>query len=224
MDENYYLCESLWLDVEKKTLVDKSKTPEKELDINNFEDRVLILQREVEAWIIHPIEHLVRDDIKWDEQGEFIGFDKYRPFKNAIFVLFGIFAYIEKIERYKEGHTFNKKSPRPTEILTNGFKKIFPLNCSKAQLSSILEKTRHSMMHSANVGDKTLLNYSDNLDKNPVEYSQGHLKLNPLGMALKIKKDFKDYIGQLKSDEELQSNFTINFESIYRDEINLLQK
>ena len=31
---------------------------------------------------------------------------KYKPFKNSIFVLYGIFSYLEKIERYKSGKNY----------------------------------------------------------------------------------------------------------------------
>jgi len=224
VNENFYLCEGIWLDKENKTLIDEDT--QHKLDINNIDDMIIIFKREVTAWLYEPMIQLMKDDKN--------NKSSYRPFKNAIFMLFGIFSYIEKIQRYKDGKPYLSGDSESTKILTFGFKNLFKINENKKfgteKISIILENTRHAMMHSGNIGDKVLLNY-DYDNANAVTYigSNKHLskiELNPYLMLSTIAKDFDEYLINIKNDTkiELRNNFEKVFKSVYNDEIKLLSE
>lgn len=222
INENYYLCEGLWLSTDIKTLVNKSNN--QKLNINNINDKIFILEQEVKEWIIHPMNKLVEDD----RENKF----NYRPFKNAIFMLYGIFSYIEKIQRYKDGKPYKSKDTESTKILTFGFKNIFKTTqdnqFGNGKIEIILENTRHSMMHSGIIGDKVLLNY-DYENNIPVTYIGSNkqlnkIELNPIFMLSEIINDFNHYLIDLKDINKttLRKNFEIVFNIVYSDEISIL--
>ncbi|MBL0686445.1 MAG: hypothetical protein JJV95_06590 [Sulfurospirillum sp.] len=222
INEDFYLCEGIWLDKGNKTLTDEDT--KHKLDINNIDDMIIIFKREVEAWLFAPMNQLMNDDKDINSS--------YRPFKNAIFMLFGIFSYIEKIQRYKDGEPYISGDSKSTKILTLGFKNIFGSNKKSEfgdkKISTILENTRHTMMHSGNIGDKVLLNY-DYANANAVTYIGSNknlckIELNPYSMLLAIAKDFDEYLKNIKDGATRQDNFKTVFKSVYSDEIKLLYK
>ena len=157
---------------------------------------------------------------------------KYKPFKNSIFVLYGIFSYLEKIERYKSGKNYERNDSQSTNILVESFQKIFKNKSNEEykskKIERILNATRNSLMHTGNIGDKVLLNY-DYENLNAVEYISsnktfGKIELNPSKMLEEIKIDFQNYLKELidPTKTELRKNFEIVFDKIYEDEIKFL--
>jgi hypothetical protein len=218
INESFYLCEGIWLDTEQKTLVDQRDSG-KTLDINKFEDQVLIFEREVREWIFSPMTNLVCDDIKSSDQ--------YLPFKNAIFILFGIFSYVEKIQRYKAGRPYIGSDLGSAGILKDGFMTIFSNTSSRDKIDNILEYTRHTLMHMGMVGDKVLLNYGAEKDIEHFGSSKNIecIKINPRLALITLDNDFNQYLDSLRNhsaNEELVDNFTKVFANIYKNEIDLL--
>lgn len=168
--EDYYLCEGIYLKANEKELIDERKCNKKlHIDTNN-NDKITVFEREVKEWIIHPINTLIYDDIKKiktikDSSGNKIKIVhyKYKPFKNAIAILFSAFSYIEKIQRYYKGEPFidGNKNISSTTLLGEGLKRIFNnlQSINDDDLKDILKKTRHSMMHYGMIGNSVLLNY-----------------------------------------------------------------
>ncbi len=163
IDESYYICEGLWLDKKSKQLIDKNNNDEI-INIEEFESKIYIFKQEIEAWIFHPMEILLNDD----KNNKSI----YKPFKNSIFILHGIFSYLEKIERYKIGKNYDENNSQSTKILIDSFQKIFKKdgkNYGKEKIENILNATRNSLAHTGNIGDKVLIN-NDYGNSNAVEY------------------------------------------------------
>ena len=223
LNESFYLCEGIWLDMLKKTLIDKH-SEDKSLNFTCIDDCILIFEREVKEWLIAPMCTLIVDDIK--------NKSIYLPFKNSIFSLYGIFAYIEKIQRYKDGKPYVSGDTGATKILTYGFKNIFPgetgRNYGNDKIEKILESTRHSLMHTGNVGDNVLLN-NDYENTMPVVYigtnkTLEKIELNPSKMLITIDNDFSIYLERLKIEDntELRNNFQKVFDAYYENEISLL--
>lgn len=221
--EDYYLCEEIELKAKEKKLIDK-KESNKSLNITETEDKITIFEREVKEWIIHPMWTLLRDDLIIDKNDKATDF-KYTPFKNAIFILFGIFSYLEKMQRYHEIIKKNNLKNDSTDILCNGIRRIFSsLNCDIQR--NIINETRNQMMHTGMIGDGVLLNYSYKKD---IEYNPKtkEIKINPYKMLKAIEKDFENYIQKLKepkneNDKKLIENFKKVFNSYYNDEMNHL--
>lgn len=226
--EDYYLCEGIYLkannELKKKELIDE-ENPNEPLVITNINDKITIFEREVKQWIIHPMWTLLRDDFIIDENNKATYF-KYKPFKNAIFILFGIFSYLEKIQRYHEKIKKNDLEIDSTHILCNGIRRIFSsLNCDMQR--NIINETRNQMMHTGMIGDGVLLNY---IYEKEIEYipQNNEIKINPHKMLKAIEEDFENYIQKLKDpkdteNEKLIENFKKVFNSYYNDEINHLK-
>lgn len=222
INESYYLCEGLWLDKESKQLIDKNKN-DAIIDIKEFENKVYIFIQEVKEWIFHPMDILLNDD----KNNKSI----YKPFKNSIFILHGVFSYLEKIERYKIGRNYDENNSQSTKILMDSFQKIFKQNnkdyCKK-KIENILNATRNSLAHTGNIGDKVLVNY-DYENSNAVEYIGSNkelekVELNPSKMIEEIKIDFQNYLKKLinPNETELRENFEKVFDKIYEEEMNYL--
>ncbi len=226
-NESYYLCEGIWFDKNQNKLVDK-RDNNKELDITKIDDKILIFEREVDEWIFHPIKIMFEDDQKNRDTGkpqdEENDKNNYKPFKNAIFILIGCFAFIEKIERYKTGNPKQQKIQDSTDMLMNGLKKIFSnlQNLKDLELKNILSSTRHALMHSLNLGDCVLVNYNYNNAINPIISQQilNKLEINPTKMLEMILNDYNVYVVEIKKNNQPDTdNFKKVFDVIYKDEI-----
>lgn len=222
--EDYYLCEGIELKAKEKKLINE-ENPNEPLVITNINDKITIFEREVKQWIIHPMWTLLRDDIIIDENNKATGF-KYKPFKNAIFILFGIFSYLEKVQRYHERKKKHEKTDESTDILCDGIKRIFT-DLEINNIRDIIKETRNQMMHTGMIGDGVLLNYSYEKE---IAYNSKtkEIKINPYKILKAIEKDFEDYIQKLKDpkdteNEKLIENFKKVFNSYYNDEINHLK-
>ncbi|WP_419770132.1 MAG: hypothetical protein ACNI3C_12460 [Candidatus Marinarcus sp.] len=216
--EDYYLCEGIYL--KAKELID-DENPDKPLYITNINDKITIFEKEVKEWIIHPMWTLLRDDLIIDENNKSLDF-KYKPFKNAIFVLFGIFSYLEKMERYRERIKKSEKIDESTEILCKGIERVFS-SLKGINIRDIIRETRNQMMHTGMIGDGVLLNYTYEKE---IEYipQTKEIKINPFKILKTIEKDFNDYIQELKNKNiSLVENFKKVFNSYYNDEINHLK-
>ncbi len=189
-----------------------------------IESKIYIFIQEIKEWIFHPMDILLNDDINKKSV--------YKPFKNSIFVLYGIFSYLEKIERYKTGRNYEKNDSKSSDILVDSFQKIFKNKSDEKykskKIERILNATRNSLMHTGNVGDRVLVNY-DYENPNAVEYIGSNktldkIELNPHKMLEEIKIDFQNYLKELidPTKTELRKNFEIVFDKIYEEEIRFL--
>lgn len=232
----YYLCEGIWLNHSTKRLIDEYNPNQKALNITDLNDQILILEREVKEWLIHPIKTLLYEDEN--------NTTSFKPFKNAIFILFGIFAYIEKIQRYRDGkfspknkigilqrffckNMNPKNNNNPSRILEDGFLRIFPVEKGK-KLKNILAVTRNKIMHTGMIGDRVLLNYefSRAIKYHGVNNRIDSIEINPKKAFDVIKIDFDNYLKELRanSNKSLIENFQNVFNEDYGDEIAKLEK
>jgi hypothetical protein len=210
----YYLCEGIWLDPVNKTLNDR-KNGNNPLDIRNISSKILIFEREISEWLFHPMITLMSDDND--------NTTLFKPFKNGIFILFGSFTYIEKMQRYRDGEPYKTSKKSPSVIIKDGFKRIFTNIQSGSCIDKILAPTRHTLMHEGMVGDDVLLNYGFNFD---IQYNAGKVNINPIETLKTLRKDFDNYIEELKQgeDSQLVDNFKKVFDEIYNSEIKSLLK
>lgn len=237
-NSGYYLCEGIWLEYLTKTLEDQNDPNQKMLNITDLNDQILILEREISEWLFHPIKTLMDEDDKMTS---------FKPFKNAIFILFGIFAYIEKIQRYRDGKSSPKKNENkigflqrffcknmniksnnnPSRILEDGFLRIFP-SIKRKKLNNILEETRHKIMHTGMIGDKVLLNYEflEAIKYHGTKKQINSIEINPKKALDLIQIDFKNYLIELRENrnKSLIENFQNVFNENYGDEIAQLEK
>lgn len=228
--EDYYLCEGIYLKANEKKLIDENNN-DKPLIIANIDDKITIFEREVKEWILHPMCILLEEDIKKveNEGSKTIIHYKYKPFKNAIAILFSAFSYIEKMQRYYEGTPYIDGDRNSTTLLVKGLKRIFTnlKNENDIDLKEILKKTRHSMMHYGMIGDGVLLNYLNKDFDEAIKYDSTtkNIKISPYHLYDSISKDFEKYIKLLKTLNQttLLNNFKTVFEKIYEEEINHLK-
>jgi hypothetical protein len=228
ISEEYYLAVNiLFKGAEKKVIDENDRGNPQEIDITSIDGMKVIFKREVEEWLLKPIEKLLIEDA-----GEFLNNYKYRPFRNSIFVLFGLFAYIEKMELYRGNGTPDDR--RSTQRLVDGMKRIFT-NLSSYEdedIKDILKRSRHNLMHQAMIGDDILLNLGingngesdstigfDNAVDVVTENEKQEIRINPIKMYDAVEKDFTNYLSLIDNDDDIKNNFESFFNNVYKNEI-----
>ena len=224
ISEEYYLVVNMLFKPQERTIIDEKDGLNNTVKINTIEGKKAIFQREVEEWLLKPMEKLLDEDIVELRNGY-----NNKPFTNAIFVLFGLFVYIEKMELYRGNGTPNDRGS--TQRLVDGVKRIFnnlSLYPDKG-IKHILERSRHNLMHQAMIGDDILLNYG--FGHNDFEHAidiigegkNQEIRINPKKMYDKIYDDFTGYLTLIDDDEDIKDKFIIFFDTVYKDEIELIR-
>lgn len=223
ISEEYYLVMNMLFKPQEKTIIDEKDGMDNLVDINSIEGKKAIFQREVEEWLLMPMKTLLDGDIE-----EFGNIYKNKPFTNAIFVLFGLFAYIEKMELYRGNGTPNDR--QSTKRLVDGVKRIFN-NLSRYPddgIKDILKRSRHNLMHQAMIGDDILLNYGfgHNDFKHAMDIigigTDQEVRINPKKMYDDIYDDFTVYLNLIDTDEDIKDKFIIFFDTVYEIEVGLI--
>jgi len=232
VSDDYYLVVGMEFIISEKKIFDRRNNNE-EIDITSFKGKKKIFEREVKEWLLHPMEKLLEEDID-----EFSGEYKYRPFRNSIFILFGLFAYIEKMELYRGNGLPNDR--RSTQRLVDGVKRIFAnlSNRYDNDIREILKRSRHNLMHQAMIEDDILVNLGlmqnesgdVNLNNNLFgeaidivsENGEQEIRINSIRMYDKITEDFDNYLTEIESEGELRTFFTTFFDNVYAAEIEII--
>ncbi len=227
---SYELCLNIEINTNDKTLfyiIDKNtKIP---LDITDLESKIIIFEQEVKGWLFNSMSELLESDINFISTSSHIV-----SFKHGIFILFGIFAYIEKMQHYRGDQCPDEKQKFCSGYLVkNGIKRIFSTeptiqNINDDLLIEVVNKTRNNLMHEAMLDDDVLLNYSSNEFASPMSIHKYNgsieIRIAPILIVEKIYQDFDNYIAILRNDddENLKKKFIEKFDDIYRQEIEIL--
>lgn len=232
VSDDYYLVVDMEFIISEKKIFDRRNNNE-EIDITSFEGKKKIFKREVKEWLFHPMKKLLEEDIE-----EFKGEYKYRPFRNSIFILFGLFAYIEKMELYRGNGVPDDR--RSTQRLVDGVKRIFEnlSNRNDNDIREILKRSRHNLMHQAMIEDDILVNLGLMQDKSGDVYLNDNLfgkaidivsengeqefRINSIRMYKRITEDFDNYLTEIESEGELRNSFTTFFDNVYTTEIEII--
>jgi hypothetical protein len=231
VSEKYYLAVNILFDVKEKKIIDEEdKNNLTNIYITSTDGKKTIFKREVEEWLLKPMNNLLIED-----KEEFMSGYKHKPFRNSIFVLFGLFAYIEKMELYRGNGIPNDS--KSTKRLVDGIKRIF-VNLQSEEdnhIKDILKRSRHNLVHQAMIGDDILLNlgidgsgnfndkigFSNALDIVMADEKQ-EIRINPIKMYDKIEKDFNDYLLLIDSNDDIKDKFESFFNKVYKYEIDLI--
>ncbi len=229
ISSSYELCLNIEIDTNNKTLFyiidENAKIP---LDITDLESKTIIFEQEVRGWLFQSIEELLAKDI------EFIQNSTHKvSFKHGIFILFGIFSYIEKMQKYRGDLCPNNQKNCSVFLIKNGIKRLFSdeesiRNLEDDELKKVVIKTRNNLMHEAIIGDDVLLNYSSDNFISPISIHQNdnqtEIRISPILIFQKISQDFDNYLEILRNneDENLKKKFIEKFDSVYRQEIEIL--
>ncbi len=230
ISSSYELCLNIEIDTNNKTLfyiIDKNKKIP--LDITNIESKIIIFEQEVKGWLFQSIEELLNKDI------EFIQNSTHKvSFKHGIFILFGIFAYMEKMQLYRGDLCPGSQIFCSGHLIKNGIKRLFSDEVTIAELSEdelkkVVIKTRNNLMHEAMIGDDVLLNYSSENFISPISIhkndNQTEIRIAPIPIFKKIHQDFDNYLEILRNseDEDLKNKFIEKFDNVYKQEIDMLK-
>ncbi len=188
----------------------------------SLEGKKTIFKLEVKEWLFHSIYKLLEEDYEdFEEKGY-----EHPPFRNSIFILFGIFAYIDKMELYRGN---GKKSSN--NRLVGGVKRIFTnlANKEENEIRDILRKSRHNLMHQAIIGDNILVNlgfgdvgFDEAIDIVNKDGKQ-EIRIHPIKAYDTIIKDFEEYLNNIDSDDDLKDKFEIFFDKVYKYEIDIIK-
>ncbi len=229
MSTKYELCLNIELDIDNRALeYAKDANSKTVLDITSIDSKIFIFQQEVRQWLFESIRTLIDKDIKFITNSPLPV-----SFKHGIFILFGIFSYIEKMQKYRGDQCPNGNNFCSGYLVKNGIKRIFAdeptiMSLGDSELQDIVKKTRNSLMHEAMIGDDVLLNYSSDEFIAPISIHKSdneiEIRIAPILIFQKICQDFDNYIEILSNgeDENLRNKFIEKFNAIYQKEIEIL--
>ena len=223
LSDEYYLAVNIRYKANDRKIINENNG--EEIDILTLEGKKIIFENEVKEWLLKPMKRLLDED-KEDFQKDY----QCKPFRNAIFVLFGLFSYIEKIELYRGNGNANDR--QSTKRLVDGIKRIFQNLHSREdkEIRDILKRSRHNLMHQAMIGDDILLNFgfghtdqfTEALDIVEANDSK-EIRINPIKMFETIEDDFNNYLESLNNDDELIERFESFFNQVYGEEIKCIE-
>lgn len=159
----------------------------RELDLLEIEDKILIYERQVQEWFLNKAKALI----------------KRREYDFVVMMI--ATAYIEGVEQYRHGESSEGKSKK---TFREGVKRIFELGGADNQkIDNLYAHLRCGLFHNGMSGDLIVLNRK--LREPIVFMDDGIIKINPVRFLDTVVNDFSNYIHELNfaEDEELRRNF-----------------
>jgi hypothetical protein len=158
------------------------------LNTESLDDWIYIYEQEVKGWFLDCAEKLLsskREKLK---------------LANGLVVLMICFSYFEGVEQYKQGESSDRQSGK---FFRESIHKIYPGKYSDAQINHLHDQTRCGLFHDGMTRGKVVFAYQFNeaiyFDTNDV------IKINPEILLKDIKKDFDDFINELKNKNSIDA-------------------
>lgn len=166
----------------RATVVDK-RTNET-LDPYNVDDKIKIYERQVKEWFLNKVSRSIR--------GKYYG----------MIVLMVCLSYLEGVQQYREGKSSRNQSKK---FFRDSLNRIYPGQFSRPQLDSFYEQARCGLFHNGMTDSMIVYKYDY---EQPIDFSEpGTIKVNPKILLKDIKKDFRKYLRDLRTDPALRRNF-----------------
>lgn len=168
---------------------------QKPLDPNNVIDKIRIYQRQVENWFLKPAKKLVKAQKENNH--------------NGFIVLMICLSYIEGIEQYRQGRDSRGHSK---EFFIQGLKRLYPNQFGDRDdrnLINLYRDARCGLFHNGMVEGTILIN--SNFPESIKFETNSDIKINHKSFLRDIEQDFKKYITELTSNEDLKRNFDSMF-------------
>lgn len=156
----------------------------KRLDPYDTLDKIIIYENQVNGWFLDR------------------AFKLKRGKNNGFIILMICLSYLEGVEQYRVGHSSNGNSRR---LFINALGRLYPNKYSEANLVDFYSQARCGLFHNGMTNSKIIYSYNFNAPINFLNNST--IQVNPTLLLKDIRKDFRDYIKELKREGILQSNF-----------------
>jgi len=158
---------------------------DRELDIDNLDDKIFIYERQVKGWFLDRANDLLNSN------------------ENKFIILMICLSYFEGVQQYRDGRFSNNESKI---IFVKSMIRIFP-NLIDTNLEELYSDARCGLFHSGMIKEKTILrnDYTEAIDFSDTQ----RIKINPRKLLEEIKNDFEKYLIELRdpNNEELRNNF-----------------
>lgn len=162
------------------------------LDPNNPDDKIKIYKRQVENWFLNPAEEF----LKLDDCG--------------FIVLMICLSYFEGVEEYKQGKGSNNNSK---SYFIDSINKLYPNIHTNKQLGDLYKEARCGLFHTGMIKGKTIISYDF---ESPINFvDENTIKINPELLLRDIKKDFSNFIEQLRNDTNKKQRFSELYSNIF---------
>jgi hypothetical protein len=149
----------------------------------NIDDKIYIYKRQVKEWFLKKA-------------------TSYTKGKNSEFaVLMICLSYIEGVEQYRSGEQSKHHS---RDFFNRSICRICP-DLNREIADKIYNLARCGLFHDGMIGSYILLSYKYSKSINVDEY--GIVEINPKLLLDVIKRDFDNYLCELKKDDEMKENF-----------------
>jgi len=160
-----------------------------ELDPNNIDHKIIIYERQVKGWFLDRATRLVN--------GEYNGF----------IVLMICMSYLEGVEQYRQGSSSNGDS---NNTFRRALHRIYPNQYDDNDLRTLYRESRVGLFHDGMVRGQVIINNSFPAS---IAFENNNIKISPKKLLDDIKRDFKEYIKDLKNpnNNDLRNNFDTMF-------------
>jgi len=149
------------------------------LDPKDIDDKITIYEREVSDWFLNPAEALLN----------------HNNFRSSFIVLMVCMSYFEGVEQYKTGVESTRRSK---QCFIDSVKRIYANQFQDRDLAKLYSKSRCGLFHNGMVEGGVI--FSDSFDDVMVFENNGEIiKINPRKLLSDIKRDFENYINEIRS-------------------------
>lgn len=162
------------------------------LDPRNVNDKIIIYERQVNDWFLSPASVLIN----------------HKNRNKGFIVLMICLSYLEGVEQYKRGQNSNGNS---RAFFVSAIERVYPNKYPNHQLEDFYKEARCGLFHNGMVRGKIIIN---NRFLESLEFDGGDIKVNPKKLLEDIKTDFRNYIQELKTNQQSQTRFNRMYTNI----------
>jgi hypothetical protein len=158
------------------------------LDPYNINDKIKIYERQIKEWFLNKVSRSIRG-------------------KNyGMIVLMVCLSYLEGVQQYRNGRSSENRESRA--FFRESLNRIYP-ELNHWQLKKLYEQARCGLFH--NGMTDSMIVYSYDYDQAFDFNEEGTIKINPKILLTDIKKDFRKYLKELRTNPELRDRFNRMF-------------
>ncbi len=163
----------------------------KQLNINNISDKITIYERQVNEWFLNRATRFISSE------------------NNGFIVLMICMSYLEGVEQYRQGQS--SENGNSNNFFRQAIHKLYPNQFEDRLLRRLYSQSRCGLFHNGMVGGDIIIN---DTFASSLEFNNQDIRISPQRLLLDVKRDFREYIDELRNEENTEKRN--NFNSMFR--------
>ncbi|MBN1860320.1 MAG: hypothetical protein JW840_02540 [Candidatus Thermoplasmatota archaeon] len=160
------------------------------LDPWDVDDKIKIYERQVKEWFLKRATYLLRGN------------------NYGLIVLMVCLSYLEGVEQYRKGRS-SRPNHESKKFFRESLQRLYPGQFTEPQLNVFYDQARCGLFHNGMTEGMIVYSYDY---PHPLDFSElGTIKVNPKILLKDIKKDFRKYLRELYTNQNLRNNFNDMF-------------